>query len=263
MRKVSFVNLGKTGLKVSRLGFGTFDFGVPSLNISPEEGGRILFEAHKLGVNFWDTSEDYGSHPHMASALKLVPRKEVIVCTKTNAKTPDEAKIGLKNVLKELDLSYIDIFLLHYVKSAWIDDCHEVLRELNRMKTAGTVKAIGLSTHSVTVVKEASYFKEADVIMTICCKANQATINKFHEYIPLEDGSIEDMLQAMDSAHNIGKGIIAIKVLGNSASPLIKNYRSSIKSIAKLDFVDTLCVGMKSLDEVKKNVEAILSAKTL
>lgn len=56
MLKVPMVNLGDTGLKVSKLGFGTFDFGVPSLNISPGEGGRILVESYKLGVNFWDAS---------------------------------------------------------------------------------------------------------------------------------------------------------------------------------------------------------------
>jgi len=259
MPKVSLVNLGNTKLKVSKLGFGTADFGVPSLNISPEEGGRILRESYKLGVNFWDTSDDYGSHPHVASALKHVPRKEVVISTKTYAESRLEAEKSLKNSLKELDTDYVDIFLLHFVKSDWIEGCREVLKELSDMKATGTVKAIGLSTHSVTVVREAALFEELDVIMTICCNADQAMINKFRSIFTLEDGSIEEMFYAIRLAHSSGKGICAIKVLGGSSPPLVENYQSSIKAIAKLDFVDTVVIGMRSLDEVKNNVKVILS----
>jgi len=259
MLKVPMVNLGTTKLKVSKLGFGTFDFGVPSLKIDPAEGGRILMEAHELGVSFWDTSEDYGSHPHIASALKLVPRKEVVISTKTNAKNVEEAKKSLKKSLEELHTDYVDIFRLHLVRSDWIDCGHELLKELSDVKKTGIVKAIGLSTHSVDVVREASQFEESDVIMTICCKASQTVISEFHEHIPLEDGSIEDMFDAIKLAHNLGKGVIAMKVLGTSTPPLVKNYRSSIKSIAKLGFVDAMVIGMKNLDEVRKNVKVILS----
>lgn len=260
MLKVPMVNLGSTALEVSKLGFGTFDFGIPSLNISPEEGGRILLASHKLGVNLWDTSDDYGSHPHVASALKHVLRKDVVISTKTSAKNGEEARKSLKSSLKELNTDYIDIFLLHFVKSEWIDGCHGVLKELGDMKTTGIVKAIGLSTHSVAVARRASRFKELDVIMTMCCKADQTIVNKFHEQIPLEDGSIKEMFQAIKLAHSMGKGVIAMKVLGTSTPPLVKNYESSIKSIAQLDFVDTMVIGMKSLDQVKKNVKVILSS---
>lgn len=252
MLKVPTVNLGSTRLKVSKLGFGTFDFGIPSLNISPEEGGRILIESYRLGVKFWDTSDDYGSHPHVASALKRVPRNRVVISTKTNAKGGEEAKKSLKNSLKELDTDYVDIFLLHLVKSDWIDGCHQVLKELNAMKTTGIVKAIGLSTHSVTVVREASRFEELDVIMTVCCRANQATISKLQKHIPLEDGSIQEMFHAIKLAHDNGKGVVAIKVLGTGAPPLVRNYHTSIRAIAQLNFVDTMVIGMRSLDEVKK-----------
>jgi len=247
---------------VSKLGFGTVDFGNP-LHLSPEEGGRILAESYWLGVNFWDTSDDYGTHPHVASALKLVPREEVVVCTKTSAKSGEEARKNLKSSLRELGTNYVDVFLLHYVKSDWINGCRRVLKELSNLKTTGILKAVGLSTHSVTVVREASQFEEVDVMMAICCRARQAMINKFHDHVPLEDGSIEEMLNAIKLAHGRGKGIVAMKVLGggvSSAAPLlVKNYKSSIKSIAKLDFVDTMVIGMRSLEEVKKNIEAMLS----
>lgn len=258
-RRVPIVNLGKTGLKVSKLGFGTHDFGVASLKIGPEEGGRILTEAYKLGVRFWDTSDDYGSHPHVASALESVPRREVVISTKTSAKSGKGAKKTLEDSLEELGTEYVDVFLLHNVTSDWITGCRRVLRELNDVKRVGAAKAIGLSTHSVAVVREASLLDEVDVIMTICCRADQTTINRFHENIPLEDGNIEEMLHAIGSAHNKGKGTIAMKVLGTSAPPLVGNYRSSITWVAGLTSVDAMVVGMRRVNEVEKNVRALLS----
>lgn len=278
MNKIPVVKLGDTGLKVSKLGFGTYDFGRQPLGISPEKGGQLLFEAYKLGVNFWDTSDDYGSHPHVAEALRRVPREKVVLSTKTNARSGEEAENSLKNSLKELGTDYVDIFLLHNVKSDWIDDCSELFKELRDLKAMGMVRAVGLSTHSVVVVTEASKVEEIDVIMTICCNADQATINKFQDHIPLEDGTITEMLQAIKLTHTKGKGVIAMKVLGgkcpncqlspskhptsqqqHSAPPLARNYHSSIKSIAKMKTVDAMVIGMENIDQLQKNVKAVLS----
>jgi aryl-alcohol dehydrogenase-like predicted oxidoreductase len=278
MNRIPVVKLGGTGLKVSKLGFGTYDFGRQPLEISPKKGGQILFEAYKLGANFWDTSDDYGSHPHVAAALKLVSRKDVVISTKTNARRGGEAENSLKNSLKELGTDYVDIFLLHNVKSDWVDDCGELFKELRALKATGMVMAVGLSTHSVAVVQEVAQLDEVDVIMTICCNADQATIKRFQDHIPLEDGTIKEMLKAIELAHNNGKGLVAMKVLGGTcpncqlspskrlksqqqhpAPPLARNYESSIKSIVKMKTVDTMVIGMENIEQLQKNVKAVLS----
>jgi aryl-alcohol dehydrogenase-like predicted oxidoreductase len=251
MFKVPKVKLGSTGLEVSKLGIG------PPTNLSPEEGGRLLTGSYELGVNFWDTSDDYGTHPHIASALKYVPRKQVVISTKTYAKSGDEASESLKSSLKEFGTDYLDIFLLHFVKFDWVDSCHQVLKEMKDLKTTGIVKAIGLSTHSVAVARKAAQFEELDVIMAICCKADQTLINKFNELIPLEDGSMLEMFHALKLAHDNGKGVVAMKVLGGETPQLIEKYQEVIKGVAQLDFVDAMVIGMRSLDEVKKNVMVI------
>jgi len=248
MFKVPKVKLGNTGLEVSKLGIG------PPTNFSPEEGGQLLFNSFKLGVDFWDTSDDYGTHPHIASALKHVPRREVVISTKTYARNGDEASKSLKSSLEELDTDYLDIFLLHFVKFDWVEGCHQVLKEMKELKTAGIVKAIGLSTHSVAVAKKAAHFEDLDVIMAVCCKANQALINRFNELIHLEDGSMREMFQALKAAHDSGKGVVAMKVLGGETPPLIQKYEEAIEGVAQLDFVDAMVIGMRSLKEVEKNI---------
>jgi aryl-alcohol dehydrogenase-like predicted oxidoreductase len=262
MQRVPLVNLGKTGLRVSRLGFGEVDFGDKDpFNLSPKEGWQILTESFKLGVNFWDSSDDYSAHPHAARAIRLLPRKDIVISYKTSARNGQEASRSLNSYLEELGTDYVDIFLLHCVQSDW-KRYPKMLKELNNIKATGLVKAIGLSTHSVTVVRRAYQIEEVDVILTICCKASAAVIDK---YIPIEDGTIKEMYDAIELAHENGKGTIAMKILGGRvrgpAPTLIKNYRLSISSIAGLDFVDAIFIGMSNLDEVRKNIEAVLSAK--
>lgn len=259
MRRVPPVKLGNTGLEVSKLGFGTFDFGIPSLNISPKEGGRILIESRKFGINFWDTAEGYGTHPHVAYALKHLPRGEVVVSTKTYVRSIKGVKESLKNSLKELGTDYVDVFMLHCVERGEIGKCRQLLKWLSDAKTSGEIRAAGLSTHSVAVVREMARSDDVDVIMAVCCGADQETIDKFHGRVPLKDGSINDMLHAIELAHSDGKGTVAMKVLGGGAPPFVEDYRSSIKAIAQLSFVDAMVVGMRNLDEVRRNVEAIAS----
>ena len=251
------VRLGGTGLKLSRLGFGTYDFGVTSNRITPEQGGRILAEAWKLGVNFWDTSDDYGSHAHVASGLRQVPRKQVVVSTKTSAHTGPAALRSLERSLKELGTDYVDIFFLHHVKSDWTDGCRRVLRELADAKASARARAIGLSTHSVKVAREAAQMEGADVVLAVCSKASEAVLRRMPENVPLEDGSMDEMLDAVRSVHAAGKGTIAMKVLGTGAPPLVKDYRASIASVSRLGFLDALLVGMKDLEQVRKNIAAV------
>ncbi len=259
MTSVPQIELGRTGMRVSKLGFGTYDFGVKSKRISPELGGRILAEAFALGVNFWDTSDDYGSHPHVACALERVPRKRVVVSTKTSAHTGPVATRSLERSLKELGTDYVDIFFLHYVKLDWKDGCRKVLKELADAKAAGRVKALGLSTHSVQVAREAAKMGGADVLLAVCSTAREAVLKRLSGHVPLEDGSMPQMRDALRSVHEAGKGTVAMKVLGTGAPALVQDYRSSIGSVAQLDFVDALLVGMNGLEQVRRNIAAIPS----
>ena len=251
------VELGNSGLKLSKLGFGTYDFGVKSNHITPEQGGQILAGAFELGINFWDTSDDYGSQAHVASALRHVPRGEVVVSTKTSARSAAAAARSLDRSLKELGTDYVDIFFLHHVEWGWVDGCRNVVKDLADVKASGRARATGLSTHSVKVAQEASTMEGVDVVLAVCSNAKRAVLQALPENVPLEDGSMDEMLEAVHRIHRAGKGTVAMKVLGTGAPVLVKDYRSSIASVSRLGFVDALLVGMKDLEQVRKNIAAI------
>ena len=108
MRKVA---LGNTGFKVSRLCIGT-DY---SDIYGDSLGCSILLKGFRLGVNFWDTSESYGSYPAIKEALKVLSRGDVVIVSKSYCKSRDGAKKDLEDALREINTDYLDIFMLHGV----------------------------------------------------------------------------------------------------------------------------------------------------
>src|SRR2546425_12344356 len=90
------LELGRTGLKVSRLAFGT-----GYLADRVRAGARLLTEAYDAGVNFWDTSDDYGTHAHLRRALKETGRDNVEGVTKPYAATALAASRSVTTPLTE------------------------------------------------------------------------------------------------------------------------------------------------------------------
>src|SRR5687767_11007355 len=110
---MEIVEYGNTGLQVSRLCIGTGHFQGAYPDV--EAGGRFLQQVLDAGVNFWDTAEGYGSHPHVAAALRHVDRGQVVLQTKTPEADYEKAKERIDAALRELGTEYLDVLLLHGV----------------------------------------------------------------------------------------------------------------------------------------------------
>src|SRR2546430_19512 len=85
--------LGRTGIEVSALGIGTGTNGWNGRSaqtaLGHDELVDLLVYAYERGITFWDSADQYGSHPHVRDALRRVPRERVVVTTKTVARTPE------------------------------------------------------------------------------------------------------------------------------------------------------------------------------
>ena len=114
---MELVELGRTGIRVSRLCFGSLTMGPLQRGLSPAAGAALLRVAFDLGVNFVDTAELYGTYPHIALAVKGI-RDRVVVATKSYAHTREGMERSLENALRALGTHYVDVFLLHEQDSA-------------------------------------------------------------------------------------------------------------------------------------------------
>jgi aryl-alcohol dehydrogenase-like predicted oxidoreductase len=254
------MRFGQTPLTVSRLCFGTEPFTIPKGpvgrktggDISPETGGQILKDVLGLGVNFWDTSDDYGTHPHVAEGLRLVPRRDVVIADKSYAKTQQEATQDLQKSLSDLDTDYIDIMLLHNVpyteqpKLGKLEERLDALQTFCRAKENGIIKAVGLSTHSTKVVKSASEMPEIEVICTI--------LNKTGAWI--EDGTLKEHVSAIKGAHAAGKAVYVIKLL-NAGNLRNESDSSLMFAFQYHSFINAFNIGMYNVDEAKTTLRLL------
>ena len=96
------VDLGRTGLRVSKLCFGTLTMSPLQKNLSPEEGAKLLLHAYERGVNFLDTADLYGTYPHIRRALRVAP--DYIVSTKAYCYDEKTAREALERAYTSLML---------------------------------------------------------------------------------------------------------------------------------------------------------------
>jgi len=111
------VVLGSTGIRTSRLAMGTGTVGSGHHSNQTALGVKglsdLLLNGHDQGLRFFDAADSYGSHPHVAEALKHVKRDQVTVLSKSWARDPATMRADLDRFRKELGTDYLDICLMH------------------------------------------------------------------------------------------------------------------------------------------------------
>lgn len=241
MKKYS---LGKTGIKVTELCFGALPMGPLQANISIEEGAELIRAALERGINFIDTAEAYKTYTHIKKALEGY-NKEVIIATKSSAKTYKEMEQSIKYALTSLNRTDIDIFLLHAAKvtPSVFEERAGALQCLKDYKSKGIIRAIGISTHVVGVVRRAAEIKEIDIIFPIINKLGMGIVN----------GSVDDMVKAISEAHKAGKGLYAMKAL--AGGHLIDQLEESFNFVRDMKVITSIAVGMVNQEELEINLK--------
>jgi aryl-alcohol dehydrogenase-like predicted oxidoreductase/NAD-dependent dihydropyrimidine dehydrogenase PreA subunit len=239
---MEYRNLGKTGLTVSRLCFGVLTMGPLQANLPLAEGVALLEYAAAQGVNFFDTAASYGTYPYLRAFLKKAGGRQPVVTSKSYAVTAGEMRASLEQARVELDRDVVDIFLLHEQESALTLKGHrEALEYLVESRERGTVRAVGISTHTVAGVRAVLDRPEIDVVHPL-----------FNiKGLGIRDGSREDMLDAIRSAWSQGKGIYLMKALGGGH--LLPMAEQALAYCFGQECAASVAVGMQTRAEIDFN----------
>ncbi|MBN2797044.1 MAG: aldo/keto reductase [Clostridia bacterium] len=241
---MKYNELGNTGIKVSKLCFGGLTVGPLQANLSPAEGGRIIRHAFENGVNFIDTAQLYQTYDHIHEGLKGMNRHDIVIASKSYAYDYRTAIESVEEALKALNTDYIDVFMLHEQESEHtIRGHYEALETFLKLKEKGIIRAVGLSTHAVAGVKAALKYKEIEVIHPIINISGLGII----------DGTLDEMIQNVTEFHNRGGGVFSMKPLGGGN--LLNRIETSFDFALNLQCVDSIAVGMQSMEEVDYNIK--------
>lgn len=234
--------LGNTGIRVSRLAFGSLTIGPLQAGLPLGQGAGVIREALDMGVNFIDTAELYETYPYIREAVRG-RSGDVVIASKSYAYTRSGMEKSLDKARLELDRDYVDIFLLHEQESGLTIRGHAAALEyLLEAKQAGLVRAIGISTHYVQAVRDAAWLPEIDVLHTLFNAVG----------LGIRGGTPNDMLEAVRDACLGGKGIYAMKALGggNLNIPTAEAF----SFVRRFEEFASVAVGMRTKDEVRANV---------
>lgn len=236
------IDLGSTGLHIHPLVFGTLSLGPLQAGLSAAQGARLIRSALEGGVNLLDTAELYQTYPHIRQALAGYAG-EALIATKTHTRDAGEALRHVEKALRELGRDHLDIVLLHAMQT---DDPFAergpVLEVLLRLRDAGHIRHLGVSTHYIKGVRGAMACAEMEVIHPL--------INR--EGLGIMDGSAAQMAAVIGEAAAAGKGIYAMKALGGGN--LIAHARASLRYVQQLTGVHAVAIGMLSEQEILANL---------
>ncbi len=235
------VTLGRTGIQTSLLAMGTGTAGTGHHSHQTALGieglSRLLQNGYNNGLRFFDTADAYGSHEHVADALKHVDRSKVTVLTKSWSRTAPEMRADLDRFRKELGTDYLDIFLVHCVTEAdWTTRYQGVMDVLSEAKQKGIIRAHGCSCHSIEALRAAakSPWVEVDLVR----------INPIGAYM---DGTPETVVPVIREMRAAGKGIVGMKILG--AGDMRHKQDEAIRYALGLGVLDAFTIGAESINE--------------
>jgi len=247
------VKLGPMKVELSRLAMGTGTNGSGGSSNQTKKLGvsglADLFKAaYDNGITFWDTADQYGSHPHVREALKGVAREKVTILSKTHASTEAEMKADLDRFRRELNTDYLDILLLHcMIDGDWPQKKKGAMNVIAEAREKGIVRTHGTSCHTIEALKTAA---NTEWVQVDLARINPAGIAM--------DASPEVVLGVLKDMKGKGKGIIGMKILG--AGRLRNKADESLQFALAQNVVDCFTIGSESRAEMQDLVAKIPAA---
>ncbi len=246
------ITLGSTGIKTSRLAMGTgtvgFDHHSHQSSLGVKGLSDLLLNGYDQGLRFFDAADSYGSHPHVAEALKHVKRDQVTVLTKSWARDAAGMRADLDRFRRELGTDYLDICLMHCVTEGdWTDRFRGAMAVLSEAKQKGIIRTHGCSCHSIEALRAAAKSPWVEIDL--------ARINPIGSHMDADPATVVGVLKEMKSA---GKAVVGMKILGQG--DLSNRQDEAIKYALSLGILDAFTIGAESKQQQEDLIRRIAAA---
>jgi aryl-alcohol dehydrogenase-like predicted oxidoreductase len=257
------VTLGKTGIKLSRVGIGSgTNSGALQRGLGREKFNDLFRYAYERGITYFDTADSYQTHTWVRDAIRGLPREKLYIQSKVmvtggfgNSASPLEL---LDRFRKELNTDYIDTILIHcQIDPDW-DEQNKALRDgLEEAKARRIIRAHGVSCHSLPATTKAAALDWVDVNLV---RINPQGVNMDTPELVVfgtsNSSHVPAVVEQLKIMRRNGHGIIGMKLIGEGTFTDIEDRRKSLTWVMQSGLVDAVVLGMKSKEEID---EAILN----
>ena len=250
------VPLGKTKIKISRVGLGTGMRGGNRQSnhsrMGTEKFNALAMGCYERGIRLFDVADLYGTHPFLAEAFKNMRREDYVIGSKIwfrSGGMPEPERpspdVVVERFLKELKTDYIDLLLFHCVTSdKWPEEMGDQMEILAKLKKKGLVRAHGVSCHSVVALERCINEPWIDSVHA-----------RFNPYAASMDvKTVEEVPKVgavLKAIRRQGKAVIGMKIIGEGKFSKSSEKRDeSIKYALESGCLDAMVVGFEKVEEV-------------
>ena len=251
------VTLGNTGIKMSRLGFGTGSAN-GSTQVSAGKDGftDLIHYAYNQGITYVDTAEAYHTFGWIGTAIKGLPREKLFIQSKVDGQPEDVLRV-IDSHRKTLDTDYIDSLLVHCMTGGqWTDEWKRVMDAFDQAKEKKWIRAKGVSCHTLPALRAA--------VATNWTEVHLVRVNPQGSFIDAEgDGwgsSGHDIAPVIGEIKNMrvkGRGVIGMKICGNGTFTAPADREKSIRFAMSCKEIDAVVIGFKNRQEIDEAIERI------
>lgn len=253
-----WVPLGDSGVRVTRLAFGTGTFGGRvQRELGQEAFTRLVRHAYDSGIRFFETAQNYGGmHEMLRVALHGIPRDSYRLMTKYRLRNTEDPKMMIDRFRKELNSEYFDVLLLHCLRTpGWAGEFARLRDEFSEAKQKKIILAHGASCHGLQPLREFPGQKWLDVALMRVNHNGTRMDNQQGDDRAM--GVVEEPVKHIAKVHAQRTGVIGMKIMGEGAfqSPELRD--ASIRFVMKLGTVDAITIGFKNNQEIDEAIQRI------
>jgi hypothetical protein len=228
------VTLGKTGLKLSRLGMGTgSDSGNIQHALGQENFNTLIHYAYDHGITYFDCAQAYKTFDWVGGAIKGLPREKLFIQSKVPGK-PEDILATIDRHRKVFDTDYVDSMLIHCM-----------------------VK--GVSCHSLPALRTATVSPWTQVHL-VRVNPQCAHIDGMDESWEKSGKDLSPVLAEIKDMHAKGRGVIGMKIIGNGDFTKPEDREKSIRFAMSRPELDSIVIGFKSKDEIDEAIKRVNQA---
>ena len=232
---MEYVTLGKTGLRISRIGFG----GIPIQRVNAADAAALLDAVQAAGINYIDTARGYTVSEELIGQAIEGRRDKFVLATKSMARDREGMAKDIETSLRNLRTDFIDLYQVHNPNLSQLEQvCAPggALEALLEAKAAGKIGHIGLTAHSLVVFAQALKLDWVETFM--------------FPYNIVENQGAE----LMEAARAKGIGFVDMKPLAGGA---IEDAALALRYVAANPNVTVVIPGMFRPEEVAQNAAAV------
>jgi 1-deoxyxylulose-5-phosphate synthase len=250
-----WITLGKSGVKVTRLAFGTGSFsGQVQRDLGQDAFTKLVRYAYDRGIRFFETAESYGDmHRMLGVALQGIPRDSYRLMSKVTTRPGVDPQQKFDELRKLANTEYFDIMLLHWQHAAtWPTDTIKWQDGILEAQARKVIVSHGASVHGLPALRQVPTNKWLDVAMI--------RMNHKGAHMDAEDydtnglGNVPEVVSNVKQARQHDMGVISMKLVGEGSFDR-EDRQAAMKFAFRNAGVDCVTVGYKNTGEIDEAIE--------